>query len=118
MRATLHGHDRHSAKKAQHQISRMARHSRFGEAGDLAVWNSTSVFDAFFTTKPQGTGLGLPIARTIIQTYGGTIWAENRDRSAVFSFRLPLAKVVPGRSEARIDAIDNKPVHLPLRQAR
>jgi signal transduction histidine kinase len=55
--------------------------------------NLTSVFDAFFTTKPQGTGLGLPIARTIIQTYGGTIWAENRDSSAVFCFRLPLVKV-------------------------
>jgi signal transduction histidine kinase len=54
--------------------------------------NLTSVFDAFFTTKPQGTGLGLPIARTIIQTYGGTIWAENRDSSAVFCFRLPLVK--------------------------
>jgi signal transduction histidine kinase len=54
--------------------------------------NLASVFDAFFTTKPQGTGLGLPIARTIIQTYGGTIWAENRDRSAVFCFRLPLVK--------------------------
>jgi signal transduction histidine kinase len=54
--------------------------------------NLTGVFDAFFTTKPQGTGLGLPIARTIIQTYGGTIWAENRDHSAVFCFRLPLAK--------------------------
>jgi signal transduction histidine kinase len=55
--------------------------------------NLTSVFDAFFTTKPQGTGLGLPIARTIIQTYGGTIWAENRDRSAVVCFKLPLFKV-------------------------
>jgi signal transduction histidine kinase len=54
--------------------------------------NLTSIFDAFFTTKPQGTGLGLPIARTIIQTYGGTIWAENRDRRAVFCFRLPLVK--------------------------
>ena len=54
--------------------------------------NLASVFDAFFTTKPQGTGLGLPIARTIIQTYGGTIWSENRDSGAVFCFRLPLAK--------------------------
>jgi signal transduction histidine kinase len=59
---------------------------------DIPEENLTSVFDAFFTTKPQGTGLGLPIARTIIQTYGGTIWAENRDRSAVFCFRLPLVK--------------------------
>ena len=50
----------------------------------------TSVFDAFFTTKPHGTGLGLPIARTIIQTYGGTIWAENRNNSATFCFKLPL----------------------------
>jgi signal transduction histidine kinase len=58
--------------------------------------NLTSVFDAFFTTKPQGTGLGLPIARTIIQTYGGTIWAENRDHSAVLCFRLPLARVSAG----------------------
>lgn len=54
--------------------------------------NLTSVFEAFFTTKPRGTGLGLPIARTIIQTYGGTIWVENRGRSAVFCFRLPLAR--------------------------
>ncbi len=57
-----------------------------GIAGD----NLTSIFDAFVTTKPQGTGLGLPIARTIIESYGGTIWAENRLRGAVFCFTLPL----------------------------
>ena len=56
----------------------------------------TSVFDAFFTTKPHGTGLGLPIARTIIQTYGGMIWAENRNSSATFCFRLPLVRPESG----------------------
>jgi signal transduction histidine kinase/ABC-type uncharacterized transport system substrate-binding protein len=54
--------------------------------------NLDSIFDAFVTTKPQGTGLGLPIARTIIESYGGTIWAENRHiRGAAFCFTLPLA---------------------------
>jgi signal transduction histidine kinase len=54
--------------------------------------NLTNIFEAFFTTKPQGTGLGLPIARTIVETYGGRIWAENRGSGAAFCFRLPLAK--------------------------
>jgi signal transduction histidine kinase len=52
----------------------------------------TGIFEAFVTTKPKGTGLGLPIARTIVESYGGDIWAENRQRGAVFCFRLPLAQ--------------------------
>ena len=52
------------------------------------------VFDTFYTTKKQGTGLGLSIARTIVETYGGKIWAENKaECGAVFRFTLPLLRV-------------------------
>ena len=54
------------------------------------------VFETFYTTKQQGTGLGLSIARTIVEAYGGRIWAENRaGGGAVFRFTMPLTKVQP-----------------------
>jgi len=54
------------------------------------------IFEPFYTTKAQGTGLGLSIAYTIVQTYGGRIWAENRQGGgAVFRFTLPLAQPLP-----------------------
>jgi signal transduction histidine kinase len=53
------------------------------------------VFDTFYTTKRHGTGLGLSIARTIVETYGGRIWAENRrGGGAAFRFTLPLSKAL------------------------
>jgi len=53
------------------------------------------VFETFYTTKKYGTGLGLSIARTIVETYGGKIWAENRaGGGAVFRFTLPLSEPV------------------------
>jgi PAS domain S-box-containing protein len=48
------------------------------------------VFDAFYTTKSSGTGMGLSICRSIIDAHGGKLWAEaNEPRGAVFQFTLP-----------------------------
>jgi len=49
------------------------------------------VFEPFFTTKPSGMGMGLSIARTIVEAHKGQIWPENHARGgAVFHIRLPL----------------------------
>ena len=49
-----------------------------------------NIFDAFFTTKENGTGMGLPISRSIIQSHGGRLWAtSNGGLGATFHFTLP-----------------------------
>src|SRR4029077_16768726 len=53
------------------------------------------VFEPFFTSKAEGMGMGLSIARTIVEAHNGQIWAENRDNGgASFKLRLPLTKIV------------------------
>src|SRR5947209_15446110 len=50
------------------------------------------IFDAFFTTKMQGTGMGLSISRRIIESHGGRLWASpNTARGVTFQFTLPSA---------------------------
>jgi signal transduction histidine kinase/CheY-like chemotaxis protein len=56
----------------------------------LPVDEAERIFDAFFTTKPQGTGMGLSISRRIIESHGGRLCASpNAGRGAVFQFTLP-----------------------------
>jgi signal transduction histidine kinase len=55
--------------------------------------NLERLFDAFYTTKSSGLGMGLSICRSIIEGQGGRIWAgSNEPRGAVFHFTLPLER--------------------------
>ena len=87
--------------------------SQLGENGQVLVSVSDTgvglppqqadkIFDAFFTTKTHGTGMGLQISRSIVESNGGRLWAtHNSPRGARFCFTLPTSDetrdlVVPG----------------------
>ncbi len=56
----------------------------------LPLQQTEKIFNAFFTTKPHGTGMGLRISRSIIESHGGRLWATgNSPRGASFYFTLP-----------------------------
>jgi PAS domain S-box-containing protein len=58
----------------------------------LPAGESERIFEAFFTTKPQGSGMGLSISRRIIEAHGGRLWASANPRGgATFQFSLPTA---------------------------
>jgi signal transduction histidine kinase len=62
----------------------------------LPAQQTDQIFDAFFTTKAQGTGMGLSISRSIVESHGGQLWAaENGSRGASFRFTLPVKAETP-----------------------
>jgi NO-binding membrane sensor protein with MHYT domain len=79
----------------------LAIKSRLAEDGQIAVCISDTgvglppqgvdqIFNAFFTTKRDGTGMGLPISRTIVESHNGRLWAaDNSPRGASFHLTLP-----------------------------
>jgi PAS domain S-box-containing protein len=58
----------------------------------LPAGRADEIFNAFFTTKPQGSGMGLAISRSIVESHGGRLWATSHDgQGATFHFTLPTA---------------------------
>src|SRR3989442_4289740 len=98
MNLTLNGSD---AMKGMTDGGELTIKSQRGEKEQLVVSVSDTgvglpteqadqIFNAFFTTKPHGTGMGLRISRSIVESNGGRLWAaDNSLRGASFYFTLP-----------------------------
>jgi len=79
----------------------LAVKSQWGQAGQVLISigdtgiglpaeKADQIFSAFFTTKPQGSGMGLAISRSIIESHDGRLWATPNDGpGATFHFTLP-----------------------------
>jgi signal transduction histidine kinase len=103
----VNGIDAMKNTPAENRIIRI-RTSRVEEFGELSVSDRgpgipeeklKEVFEPFYTSKAEGMGMGLSIARTIIEAHQGLIWAKNRVHGgASFRIRVPLCNDSAGPS--------------------
>ena len=78
--------------EAEHRISpEKVRNADVPKVG-LPAEKADQIFNAFVTTKPHGSGMGLTISRSIVESHGGRLWATpGSGRGAIFQFILPIA---------------------------
>jgi signal transduction histidine kinase len=73
------------------RVENFAELSVLDHGPGISVDKFKTVFEPFYTSKAEGMGMGLSIARTIVEAHNGLIWAKNRDHGgASFQIRLPL----------------------------
>ena len=67
------------------------------------------LFESFFSTKSEGTGIGLNICRSVIESHGGKLWFENHQRiGCVFYFSIPIFELEPNTSNSVKQNIETK----------
>lgn len=100
----VHAHARELTVRTQADATGRVQLSVQDAGTGLAVCSPERLFDAFYTTKPDGMGMGLAISRSIVQRHGGHLWAVANDGpGATFSFVMPhaaAARLPLSRSEA------------------
>jgi PAS domain S-box-containing protein len=74
-------------KSAMHPDGVLVQVQDSGTGFDLK--HADRIFEPFFSTKPDGTGMGLSISRSIVESHGGRLWAESGSHGAHFQFTLP-----------------------------
>jgi two-component system sensor kinase FixL len=88
--------DRALVVRTQCHDSQMIRIAVEDRGSGLQEANIGRIFSPFYTTKPDGMGMGLSICRSIVEAHGGRLWAANNpERGATFSFTLPISEKTP-----------------------